>query len=84
VKNAIFSENMNGIPVCLARKTENAPTQGPRKPIFGTPPWGLILLYFVSPVQRLALPRAYRLVFLFSFLSLRQYKLLSVRVTTLT
>jgi len=27
---------MNGIPVCLGRKTENAPTWRPRSPVFGT------------------------------------------------
>jgi len=31
VKNDDFRENMNGIPVSLFRKTENAPTQGPPK-----------------------------------------------------
>jgi len=33
-KNSDFSENMNGIPVCLARKMENAPTWRPRNPDF--------------------------------------------------
>jgi len=33
---------MNGVSVCLGRKTENAPTWRPPKPLFGTP----FLAYF--------------------------------------
>jgi len=36
VKKRENAQNMNGIPVCLARKTENAPTRGPRKANFRT------------------------------------------------
>jgi len=39
VKNGHFARNMNGIPVSLFWKTENAPTRGPRKANFRTPVW---------------------------------------------
>jgi len=35
-KNGDFGQNMNGVPVCLGGKTENAPTQSPEKCLFGT------------------------------------------------
>jgi len=40
VKNGDFRQNMNGIPVSLFRKSENAPTQRPQNGYFGTPIWG--------------------------------------------
>jgi len=41
-KKAKNGQNMNGIPVCLGRKTENAPTWRPPSPLF----WGLFSTYF--------------------------------------
>jgi len=41
-KNAVFGRKMNGIPVCLCQKSENAPTWRPRKHNFRGP----ILAYF--------------------------------------
>jgi len=41
VKNSDFRQNMNGIPVSLFRKTENAPTQRPQNGLFGTLDWAL-------------------------------------------
>jgi len=35
---------MNGIPVCRSRKTENAPTWRPPRPLF----WGSFLAYFTG------------------------------------
>jgi len=37
---------MNGIPVSPERKTENAPTWRSPNPDFGTPFWGIFLLFF--------------------------------------
>jgi len=47
-KNSVFGQNMNGVPVCLSRKTENAPTQRPQNGLFGTPVWA-----YISPVSGL-------------------------------
>jgi len=35
-KKRVFCQNMNGPPVCLAPKTENAPTWRSPNPLFGT------------------------------------------------
>jgi len=43
-KNTKNSQNMNGIPVCLGQKTENAPTWRSPSPLF----WGLFLAYFAA------------------------------------
>jgi len=43
-KNTKNSQNMNGIPVCLGPKTENAPTWRSPRPLF----WGSFLAYFTA------------------------------------
>jgi len=40
---------MNGVPVCLAQKSENAPTWRPRKHNFGPLFWGLKSCIFGPP-----------------------------------
>jgi len=50
-KNSVFSEKMNGPPVCLAQKSENAPTWRPRKHFFG--PLFLGLKVLVSAAFRM-------------------------------
>jgi len=53
VKNDDFRQNMNGIPVSLFGKTENAPTQGRQNPVFLTPPATLCQSSFRLPYKDL-------------------------------
>jgi len=50
-KKRVFRQKMNGPAVCLASKTENAPTWRSPNPVFGTPFWGCFPLF--CPAQRL-------------------------------
>jgi len=50
-KNGHFWQNMNGVPVCLFEKTENAPTQGPPKPYFWVPVRGWFCRYFITHTE---------------------------------
>jgi len=55
-KNAKNSQNMNGIPVCLRPKTENAPTWRSPRPLFWVPFWPvfwhfLLRFYFQSNIS---------------------------------
>jgi len=43
-KKSKNGQNMNGIPVCRSRKTENAPTWRSPRPLF----WGSFLAYFTG------------------------------------
>jgi len=49
VKNGNFDENMNGVPVWSGQKSENAPTQGPRKANFRGPVLGLFCRFLLLP-----------------------------------
>jgi len=70
VKNGDFRQNMNGIPVSLFRKTENAPTQGPPKRYF----WGLL---FDIGIRVSRIPTR---LFLFLLRGLSEYKRMNERV----
>jgi len=52
-KNDDFSEKMNGIPVCLARKTQNAPTWQVEKQasVGGILPIFLVLALHIKPLD---------------------------------
>jgi len=52
-KNSVFRQKMNGIPVCLAPKTENAPTWRSGSPLFWTPFLALFhpVLYPADPIH---------------------------------
>jgi len=56
-KNSVFWQIMNGIPVCLFRKTENAPTWRPRKHFFGPLFLGLKVSFSIqAPVSSASSP----------------------------
>jgi len=58
-KNDDFGRKMNGPPVCLARKSENAPTWRSPSPFFGPPKSGFFGHFFTPPVPTLPNPSSH-------------------------